>query len=151
MHPKYNSSQKSQKWSLEGPAVSSKWYLPYLQLPYVYWTCAYTNHFYSILLSTCKFLGGNLTIVSLYYERQNQTIVCISEGGPATTVLWTKDNTIISPLDYSSSQIVTDRIKAIYENRFRIENKTLEKTGMYMCTVSNVRSSVREDLFIQGM
>ena len=70
------------------------------------------------------------------------TLTCISTGGPATTVTWTRDSqtavgSIISSLN--------DRINAQYTHTLTV---TGSLPGVYICTVANDVSSVDSNSFI---
>ena len=98
-------------------------------------------------------LTGNVTNVSVQYDRTSQTITCTSTGGPATDVTWSKDNVNIglSMRDlYEHSQIIINTTSATYENRLRILDKSSEAAGTYTCEVTNPRGSINESLYIQG-
>ena len=74
------------------------------------------------------------------------TLTCISTGGPATTVTWTRD-----------SVTVTEGTKTVLDNRETSQyTHTLTVTGrlggLYTCTVANNRPSEDSaDLTVQGM
>ena len=96
---------------------------------------------------------GNVTNVSVQYDRTSQTITCTSTGGPATDVTWSKDNVNIrlSIGDHEHSQIIINTTSAIYENRLRIVDKSSEAAGNYTCSITNSRGSVNGSLYIQGI
>ena len=97
---------------------------------------------------------GNITNISVKYNREDHIITCISTGGPATEVAWFKNNERISIISdkeyYEYSQIIIDTINATYENRLRIVNKSSNVAGTYTCEVTNPRGSRNESLYIQG-
>ena len=97
---------------------------------------------------------GNVTGISVQYDRASQTITCTSTGGPATDVIWFKDNKRISIVSdealYESSQIIIDTVNDTYENRLRIIDKSSKAAGTYTCEVSNPMGSRNECLYIQG-
>ena len=80
-------------------------------------------------------------------------IICTSTGGPATGVLWSKDNVNISMAAneglYEHSQIIINTTSATYENRLRIVDKSSEAAGTYTCEVTNSTGSINESLYIQ--
>ena len=101
------------------------------------------------------FLSGNITISDgmtftvdsdLNEASPQFTLTCISTGGPATTVTWTRD-----------SVTVTERTETVLDNRVTSQyTHTLTVTGrlggLYTCTVANNKPS--EDLAqltVQGM
>ena len=98
-------------------------------------------------------MTGNVTNVSVQYDRTSQTITCTSTGGPATDVTWSKDNVNIRLTMgglYEHSQIIINTTSATYENRLRIVDKSSEAAGNYTCQVINSRGSVNSSLYIQG-
>ena len=81
-----------------------------------------------------------MTNISVVYDRTNQTITCTSTGGPATEVIWYKDNAKISMVSNEGgintsicehSQIIMNTISATYENRLRIVDKSSKAAGTY--------------------
>ena len=65
------------------------------------------------------------------------TIICHTEGGPATTVLWQRPNGAIvqqGDSDHETSQIIVDTTVSVYENRLRVRGR---EDGTYYCIISN--------------
>ena len=65
------------------------------------------------------------------------TIICLTEGGPATTVSWQRPNGHIlgqGDSDYETSQIIVDTYYSVYENRLRVRGR---EGGTYFCFISN--------------
>jgi hypothetical protein len=110
-----------------------------------------------IIIRADVYLLGNVTNVSVLYDRTNQTITCTSTGGPATDVTWSKDNinirqsTVPNEGAYELSQIIANTTSATYENRLRIVDKSSEAAGTYTCKVTNPRGSMNGSLYIQGI
>ena len=71
------------------------------------------------------------------------TLTCTSTGGPATTVSWTRGSTMLS----DTSQIVTNTVTGTYTNTLRVD---MRAAGVYLCTVSNSRSSDTRSLTVLG-
>ena len=73
------------------------------------------------------------------------TLTCISTGGPATTVTWTRD----SATAMGDEMTVLDNVTtATYTHTLTVTGRL---GGDYQCTVSNVRpSSDSDSLRIQG-
>ena len=66
------------------------------------------------------------------------TLTCTSTGGPATTVSWRRDGTMLSDDNtYSiTSQVLTDAEIATYTHTLTVTGRLL---GEYQCSVSNIR------------
>ena len=93
------------------------------------------NHFF---LGVVALSGG----VNFTLDSDSQfTLTCISTGGPATTVTWTRDSTT-----------VTERTKTVLVNAEYIH--TLEvngsQEGVYTCAISNRLSIISAELDIAG-
>ena len=98
-------------------------------------------------------MTGHVTNISVQYDRTSQTITCTSTGGPATDVIWLKNNiniTLTMGGLYEHSQIIINKTTAIYENRLRIVDKSSEAAGTYTCSIINSRGGMNESLYIQG-
>ena len=109
--------------------------------------------YYSTKKKTCNYTG-HVTITSFEYNKTAQTVMCISTGGPATDVNWSKDGEKIHIASnrgaYEHSQIIINKSSATYENRLRIVDKSSKAAGTYTCEVANPRGSINESLYIQG-
>ena len=105
-----------------------------------------------LCICVCYRLLGNITSVTIHYNKEHQLIMCLSEGGPATAVAWSLSNNMISTEseEYETSQSIIDTTSALYENRLRIINKTSAVAGVYRCVVSNPMGSRYAELDIQG-
>ena len=62
-------------------------------------------------------------------------LTCISTGGPATTVTWTRDG---APATGVTSQTVVDQQTAIYHNTLTVTGRL---PGNYQCNVNNARTT----------
>ena len=82
------------------------------------------------------------------------TIICLTEGGPATTVLWRRPNGAglvqQGDSDHETSQIVVDTRNSTYENRLRVRGR---EGGQWLCSVrNNIKdNSILRQLSVQGM
>ena len=94
-------------------------------------------------------MSGNMTFTvdsDLNGASPQFTLTCISTGGPATTVTWTRD-----------SVTVTERNKTVLDNRTTSQyTHTLTVTGrlggLYTCTVTNNRpTDSSEQLTVRGI
>ena len=75
------------------------------------------------------FLIGGITGVRISYS--NDVLTCISTGGPATTVTWTKDSNIITE---GTETVLDDPVTAQYTHTLSLQGSSL---GSYTCTVAN--------------
>ena len=78
------------------------------------------------------------------------TLTCTSTGGPATTVSWRRDGTMLS--DDNNHDImsqVTDPVTATYTHTLTVTGRLV---GEYQCTVSNIRtpSGITRTLTVVG-
>ena len=62
------------------------------------------------------------------------TLTCVSTGGPATTVTWTRDGTAVTG---GTSQTVVDQLAITYHNTLMVTGRL---PGDYTCSVSNDRT-----------
>ena len=73
------------------------------------------------------------------------TLTCISTGGPATAVIWTKDNIVVA----GGVKILKNPFTAQYTHKLTISGR-LE--GSYVCNVSNNKPSVATtELTVEGI
>ena len=63
------------------------------------------------------------------------TFTCISTGGPATTVTWTRDSVIITE---GNETVLNDPVTAQYTHTLTVTEILL---GLYTCTVANDKPS----------
>ena len=99
-------------------------------------TCFFHSQNISMNTSFFHFLGS-LVISSLTYNTTSGFITCISTGGPATTVTWSRSGS-----SYQQSKIVVDPITATYHNLLTFTSSQIsEYSGTFNCTVSNSRDS----------
>ena len=64
------------------------------------------------------------------------SIICRTEGGPATYVVWVGPNgNVKEDSDHETSQIIVDTSNnSVYENRLRMRGKT---SGIYTCFIES--------------
>ena len=65
------------------------------------------------------------------------TLTCISVGGPATTVTWTRDNVTITQ---GTESVLDDPLNAVYTHTLNV-TVTGRQGGLYNCTVANNKPS----------
>lgn len=103
--------------------------------------------------------AGSPSIVSLSFNQQESSLVCVSTGGPATVVEWKRDNVSLAEdrntdhniiSDYQQIQRVVNTETATYENKLISSNIT-NLIGTFTCTVSNIRGSAESSLTVDGM
>ena len=71
------------------------------------------------------------------------TLTCISTGGPATTVTWTRDSVTITE---GTATVLNDPATAQYTHTL-----TITSGGLYTCTVSNDKpSTASATITVQG-
>ena len=73
------------------------------------------------------------------------TLTCISTGGPATTVTWTRDSDTVTE---GTETVLDDSVTAQYTHNLTVTGRL---GGLYTCTVANDKPS--EDsaqFYIQG-
>ena len=68
-------------------------------------------------------------------EQPQFTLTCISTGGPATTVTWTRDSTILTE---GTETVLNDAVTAQYTHTLTVTGRL---GGLYSCNVSNSISS----------
>ena len=64
------------------------------------------------------------------------TLTCISTGGPATTVTWTRDSTTVT--EGTTETVLNDPVTAQYTHTLTVTGGDF---GVYACTVTNNISS----------
>ena len=74
------------------------------------------------------------------------TLTCISTGGPATTVTWTRDSDTVTE---GTETVLDDRVTAQYTHTLTVTGR-LE--GLYTCTVANDKpSQYSAQLYVEGV
>ena len=81
----------------------------------------------------------------LMYDSDQLTLTCISTGGPATTVSWTRDNVNIT--GEQNETVLNDPETTRYTHTLSIST-----AGVYTCTVANKKpSSASARITVTGM
>ena len=92
--------------------------------------------FYTVFFSGDVNVSENITLTDLNGTSPQFTLTCISTGGPATTVTWTRD----------SEDVPGERVTALDNAITAQYTHTLTLTGrlegLYTCTVSNNKPSM---------
>ena len=74
------------------------------------------------------------------------TLTCISTGGPATSVTWTRDSTTVTG---GNETILNDSVIAQYTHTLTVTGRL---PGLYTCTVRNKKQYIKSKPFVvQGM
>ena len=81
------------------------------------------------------FLGDVTIAGGVTYDPSTQILTCISTGGPATTVTWTRDSTTVTQ---GTQTVLNDPVTANYTHTL---NVTGGLPGLYTCTVANNKPS----------
>ena len=89
--------------------------------------------------------GMTFTVISDLNGGSPQfTLTCISTGGPATTVTWTRDSKTLS----GGVTLFNNAVTAQYTHTLTVTGRL---GGQYQCTVTNSKpSSVTAQLTVQG-
>ena len=69
------------------------------------------------------------------------TLTCISTGGPATTVTWTRD---FGEVVGDTETILNDALRAQYTHTLTVTGRL---GGIYTCTVANNKPSIASESF----
>ena len=69
------------------------------------------------------------------------TLTCISTGGPATTVTWTRDSVTVTE---GTETVLDDPVTAQYTHTLTVTGRL---GGLYTCTVANNKSSSDSENF----
>ena len=77
---------------------------------------------------------GDITIYSGVTLSGN-TLTCISTGGPATTVTWTRDSVTVTE---GTETVLDDPVTARYTHTLTVTGRL---GGLYTCTVANSKPS----------
>ena len=109
---------------------------------YVYYVCEYVADF----ICYKKITGVVVITGPLQFSLQTTptadppvfTLTCVSTGGPATTVTWTRDAAIVSnDANHVFTKTVTNQLTATYANTLTVTGR---EPGNYTYSVANVRT-----------
>ena len=97
-----------------------------------------------LLISCCFSSSGDIEILGMTFTVDSDlngaspqfTLSCISTGGPATTVAWTRDST---PVAEGNTTVLDDPVTARYIHNLIVNGRA---EGVYSCTVANTKTSV---------
>ena len=90
-------------------------------------------------------------MISFIRAEHSSDLICISTGGPPTTVTWRKNGQplIIDGTRYQQSQRITDTTTATYQNI--LSSNAANLLGLFTCIVSNARGSANMSISTNGM
>ena len=107
----------------------------------------------TFIIPVCNFYACNAGHVSLSsgmnftLNSDNEfTLTCVSTGGPATTVTWTR-NRYYATVHGRAETVLDDPVTAQYTHFLMVTGKLV---GLYTCTVANEISSESMQLRIHG-
>ena len=84
----------------------------------------------------------------LVFNRSTLTLTCVSNGGPASEVVWTRDGDTVST-GYTLTQTVSYITTTSYENVLTATT-IADLVGNFTCTVSNSRGTSAQSIPISG-
>ena len=85
-------------------------------------------------------LSGDITFI--LHNDNSFILTCISTGGPATTVTWTRDSTTVTQ---GTQTVLNGGVTAQYTHTL-----TDRTAGLYTCLITNDVSNVSTKLLVQG-
>ena len=80
-------------------------------------------------------ISGGVRLTDLNGASPQFTLTCISTGGPATTVTWTRDSVTVTE---GTETVLDDPVTAQYTHTLTVNGRL---TGLYTCTVTNDKPS----------
>ena len=89
-------------------------------------------------LGDLAILGGVTITINSNGTNTQLTLTCITTGGPATTVTWTRDYVTITE---GAVTVLDDRVTAQYTHTLTM-NETNIFNGMYSCKILNNKPSL---------
>ena len=91
-------------------------------------------------------LGGSISISGdIMFNPDQRTLTCISTGGPATTVSWTRNSTTV--ITNITETVLNDPVTANYTHTLTL---TAGTAGLYKCMIANNVSNASAQLLVQG-
>ena len=98
----------------------------------------------------CNLISGVVDVQSVTFSLEDVaspqfTLTCISTGGPATTVTWTRDSVTVTE---GTETVLDDPVTAQYTHTVTVTGRL---GGLYTCTVANNKpSNDSADFTVQG-
>ena len=93
-------------------------------------------------------MSGNMTFTvdsDLNGASPQFTLTCISTGGPATTVTWTRDSVTVTE---GNETVLDNRTTSQYTHTLTVTGRL---GGLYMCTVANKPSMAKATFNVKGL
>ena len=85
-----------------------------------------------MMLKLLLIIGGSVSISGgVTFDSSQLTLTCISTGGPATTITWTRDSTTVTQ---GNMTVLNDPVTAQYTHTLAVT-----ALGTYTCNVSNAK------------
>ena len=105
-------------------------------------------HNYLLFLTASMYTGhlilsGNMSF-TLNTTDNSFTLTCISTGGPATTVTWTRYSTIVTE---GTETVLNDPVTANYTHTLLVSDRRI---GLYTCIIANEVSNISAKFNVQG-
>ena len=123
----------------------------YYQLTNLVWLWKAVRNF---ICTICLYLhAGSPSVTSLTVNNQTRTFTCISTGGPATTVTWTRDGAVITlNATHQQTKRIIDNSTSTYQTVLTIDPSVSQSVfaGLYRCTVENARGSSSRAVVVPG-
>ena len=123
-------------------------------LEFIQWIWVHSSNF---LCDSCYkiivLLTGKPRIEHLSFDRYQQTLNCTSAFGPATDVVWMRNERKlnIDGATYQQLQTITNRSESSYVNMLYIHKRNpADVAGNYSCTIRNIRGHATQNLEVQG-
>ena len=83
-------------------------------------------------------ISGGIDVNFLNEASSQFILTCISTGGPATTVTWTRDNVTVTE---GTETVLDDPVTAQYTHTLQVTANYMEVEGFYTCSVANNKPS----------
>ena len=92
---------------------------------------------YSLLIGNIEITTLSINILSaLNGTSPKFNVTCISTGGPATNVTWTRDSTTVTE---GTETVLNNQVTAQYTHTLTVTGR---RGGLYKCIVSNNKPSM---------
>ena len=96
-----------------------------------------------LYIDSCHFLLGVFSITCTTVASPQFTLTCISTGGPATTVTWTRDSVTVTE---GTETVLDDPVTAQYTHTLTVTGN--QSPALFNCTVANSYSAINTQISI---